>query len=203
MDKELQEFWEWCGFSIRADGWLIAPDLNNLFKYAVPKFFEEFGETALGKLLDWWIESILWGITSYNYEDAALALYQAIHQKRRQSMNIEEVKRILLLYGVSIHFSKPLSIEKCAHPICQLFPQPITDEALEKELAEIILEVRQYLYNTEFAPEPFTKPVDLNKLKVEFPKRILNLLRQREDTEQIDAMREEKELREKLLYSDF
>ncbi len=42
-------------------------------------------------------------------------------------------------------------------------------------IAEVILEVRQYLCNTEFAPEPFTEPVDINVLKVKFPEAILNL----------------------------
>ena len=52
-DKELKEFWEWCGFTYkegRYENWWDSPDgkesfrdcppaidLNNLFKYAVPK----------------------------------------------------------------------------------------------------------------------------------------------------------------------
>ena len=46
---------------------------------------------------------------------------------------------------------------------------------LMKQAKEIVLSIRQYLCNTEFAPEPFTEPVDLNKLTVVFPKKILAL----------------------------
>lgn len=60
--------------------------------------------------------------------------------------------------------------------ICQLYPQPLPDEELERELKEIVLEVRQYLCNTEFAPEPFKEPVDAKVLTVEFPKKLLALL---------------------------
>lgn len=49
-----------------------------------------------------------------------------------------------------------------------------TDEALEA-LIEVILEVRHYLYNTEFAPDGWVEPVDINKLRVDFPNQILNL----------------------------
>ena len=34
-----------------------------------------------------------------------------------------------------------------------------------KGMGEFILEIRQYLCNTEFAPEPFTKPVDIDVLR--------------------------------------
>ena len=61
----------------------------------------------------------------------------------------------------------------------QLFPQPLTDEELEGELAEMMLKVRQYLLSTEFAPEPFYEPLDIDELKVRFPKRILALLQTR------------------------
>ena len=55
MDKEpteaqIKEFWEWCGFTISGDwAYLNSPyrrgipsvDLNNLFKYAVPKAIDK------------------------------------------------------------------------------------------------------------------------------------------------------------------
>ena len=47
------------------------------------------------------------------------------------------------------------------------------DELLLKELREIVLNIRQYLVNTEFAPEPFTEPINPDKLTVEFPTLIL------------------------------
>lgn len=47
-------------------------------------------------------------------------------------------------------------------------------EEVREAVAEWVLEIRQYLCNTEFAPEPFTEEVDINKLKVEFPDKILS-----------------------------
>ena len=38
-------------------------------------------------------------------------------------------------------------------------------EEVREGMWEFILEVRQYLCNTEFAPEPFTTPVDLDVLR--------------------------------------
>ena len=55
----------------------------------------------------------------------------------------------------------------CPCPKCK------QEELLLTELKEIVLHIRQYLCNTEFAPEPFTKPIDLEKLTVDFPKQIL------------------------------
>ena len=63
------------------------------------------------------------------------------------------------------------------------------DELLT-ELKEIVLQIRQYLCNTEFAPEPFTKPIDPEKLTVDFPKQILaKVLKHRQ--EDLDKVREE------------
>ena len=50
----------------------------------------------------------------------------------------------------------------------------MTDKTREK-IAEIILAVRQYLLNTEFAPEPLGEPVDPKKLTEYFPDAILDL----------------------------
>lgn len=58
----------------------------------------------------------------------------------------------------------------------------ITPEQREK-IKEIVLEIRQYLCNTEFAPEPFTEAIDPNKLIVEFPNKILSLLQQEKEPE--------------------
>jgi len=38
-------------------------------------------------------------------------------------------------------------------------------EEIREGMWEFILEVRQYLCNTEFAPEPFTEPVDFDVLR--------------------------------------
>jgi len=48
------------------------------------------------------------------------------------------------------------------------------NKGLLVELKEVVLEIRQYLCNTEFAPEPFTEPVDIEKLTMEFPALILS-----------------------------
>ena len=62
----------------------------------------------------------------------------------------------------------------------------MTDKTREK-IAEIILAVRQYLLNTEFAPEPLGEPVDPKKLTEYFPDAILA----------IPEIKEGQELREK------
>lgn len=51
-------------------------------------------------------------------------------------------------------------------------------ESLREAIKEQVLEIRQYLLNTEFAPEPFTKPVDVETLTVEFPSKILHLCKE-------------------------
>ena len=51
-----------------------------------------------------------------------------------------------------------------------------TREAILEQLGEIVLEVRQYLLNTEFAPAPFTEPVDPSVLTGVFPAKILALI---------------------------
>ena len=52
----------------------------------------------------------------------------------------------------------------------------LTDEKLRAEVGEIVLEIRQYLCNTEFAPQPFTEPIDPKKLTQEFPEKIIKLI---------------------------
>ena len=44
-----------------------------------------------------------------------------------------------------------------------------------EKLKEIVLEIRQYLCNTEFAPEPFREPIDPDKLTIEFPQKIQDI----------------------------
>ncbi len=56
------------------------------------------------------------------------------------------------------------------------YRKPLDRPELRKKAKEIVLGIRQYLCNTEFAPEPFTEPVDLNKLTIEFPNQILAML---------------------------
>ena len=54
----------------------------------------------------------------------------------------------------------------------------MNEQELLAKLGEIILEVRQYLCNKEFAPMPFTEATDPEVLKVEFPKKILALIKE-------------------------
>lgn len=103
-EEQIKEFWEWCGWHIKEEAsyssffgsnqvtiYYMSPDgvgeeslppidLNSLFKYAVPKFFEECGEVELATVLDRWIEDILRGITSYDYKEVALALFWALYK---------------------------------------------------------------------------------------------------------------------------
>ena len=44
-------------------------------------------------------------------------------------------------------------------------PVMIKQDIIREGMWEFILEIRQYLCNTEFAPEPFTAPVDLDVLR--------------------------------------
>jgi len=48
---------------------------------------------------------------------------------------------------------------------------------LRENLKDTILEIRQYLLNTEFAPMPFTEPLDVKKLKDGFADQILSEVR--------------------------
>lgn len=105
MDKEptqeqRKEFWERCGFEYglhlvqhktmpyKITGWKSPDgswlsegfppiDLNNLFRYALPKFLEEYGEgRTLGLLVDWVraiVQQNLWG-------EEAPALFWALRQ---------------------------------------------------------------------------------------------------------------------------
>ena len=47
---------------------------------------------------------------------------------------------------------------------------------IREGIKEWVLEIRQYLCNTEFAPAPFKEPVDANVLTIEFPKKLINYL---------------------------
>lgn len=49
-------------------------------------------------------------------------------------------------------------------------------EEIKQEMGQWVLRIRQYLLNTEFCPEPFTKPVDIDVLKNKFPDEILSYL---------------------------
>lgn len=49
-------------------------------------------------------------------------------------------------------------------------------EKIQAGIKEWVLEIRQYLCNTEFAPEPLKEPVDSDVLTVEFPKKLIKFL---------------------------
>jgi hypothetical protein len=105
-ENELREFWEWCGFKFEEsypgvqwglykvtypDGHYTLPvhtndelpiDLNNLFKYAVPKLLIAKGKSNLvyGLFRDWTYDWVM-------YEkkpalDLFWAIWEAIHNER-------------------------------------------------------------------------------------------------------------------------
>ena len=109
--RELKKFWEWCGIKYEPDqdcfkvifpdgewynfgqdwkmGRMEPPlDLNNLFKYAVPKVVEELRarpdvrhiHNAYGRLFNMWLEELF----SVGYKELAAALYQAIQKARKK-----------------------------------------------------------------------------------------------------------------------
>jgi len=60
----------------------------------------------------------------------------------------------------------------CGKEICQCpginrgsFAKYVKQDSIREGMWEFILEVRQYLCNTEFAPEPFTAPIDIDVLR--------------------------------------
>ena len=72
--EQEQWLWEQCGFKLEDGGWWCLPngigllvslppiDLNNLFKYAVPKLVEIFGAAnTLDLLISWLRDFLLWG----------------------------------------------------------------------------------------------------------------------------------------------
>lgn len=109
-NKELKEFWEWCGFRLEKQrsgsmGWTYPPvpsvyapmglvravlpdlDLNNLFKYAVPKAVAKIAhafklsiQSAYKELFRWWLEELL-----KDPAEPAQALYQAINKLRKEN----------------------------------------------------------------------------------------------------------------------
>jgi len=53
---------------------------------------------------------------------------------------------------------------------------PSKQEEIREGIKEWVLEIRQYLCSTEFAPEPFKEPVETDVLTIEFPKKLLSYL---------------------------
>jgi len=107
--EEQMKFWEWCGFekqlledlpkSYRHEGnlgWkyptdsigvadtrkqLPDIDLNNLFKYAVPKLRRELSQLELATLMLGWLKAMF-----EDDEDPALALFWAINKVINEEM---------------------------------------------------------------------------------------------------------------------
>ena len=90
-EEEIKEFWEWCGIPTNIDTngdrfyltegkWTGLPiDLNNLFKWAVPKVIEE-GLTIshyFDNPVTWSVEI---GMSETKDKDPALALFWAIYK---------------------------------------------------------------------------------------------------------------------------
>ena len=101
-DKELQEFWEWCGgeFTTKTQSAMRMPDgsifhvcppidLNNLFKYAVPKLHKKglFLEMVVDKRFCRAVALTELGVKPKREyvgedKDPAQALYKAIQEVR-------------------------------------------------------------------------------------------------------------------------
>ena len=95
-EAQIEELWEWCGFYDVEDG--VPPpigtppiDLNNLFKYAVPKtiksiakMFEESEADAYDRLFDWWAE-----IVAENPDKPDLALFQVLELQAKEEKSNE------------------------------------------------------------------------------------------------------------------
>ena len=106
-DEQIKEFWEWCGWEIRigevkdASGWVCHPvsswlngvetalpdiDLNNLFKYAVPrvrKYLNSQSEIDGIDLVKYPFHDFLrrWAYAiAIKNEDSALTLFWAIYE---------------------------------------------------------------------------------------------------------------------------
>ena len=112
-DEQIKEFWEWCGWEIRieevrdASGWVCHPisswfngvetalpdlDLNNLFKYVVPKLqdkgyiteltaYEQSGfNVMVFGLFDEGIDGERKALVEIEDDDPALALFWAIYK---------------------------------------------------------------------------------------------------------------------------
>jgi len=100
---------------------------------------------------------------------------------------------------------KQTNCPKCGEPTFNLRTHKCK-ENIGEEIAEIILEVRQYLCNTEFAPEPFRKPTELGWQK-KFVQQILALFDEKEirkqERERIIKMLEVYDLGEWVRAQDF
>lgn len=119
-EKELQEFWKWCGWwlgdEIEGKAWhhsdfkdtrpkapgyafqvehnytyfMPSLDLNNLFKYAVPKLIELGFDVDLFTDDGYYFGRIRktfafkWHISTIGYLDPTEALYQAIQEARKK-----------------------------------------------------------------------------------------------------------------------
>ena len=100
-EEQIKEFWEWCGkrkrphlgqlktmsakelsdLQARYDRALLPIDLNNLFKYAVPKLLETINEGRAIMLLGIdWIRAVI-----IKRQDPALALFWAIWQVKKEA----------------------------------------------------------------------------------------------------------------------
>lgn len=64
-------------------------------------------------------------------------------------MSKEEVKKILTMYGVSTHFSKPMSLEACSQAIVKLFSPPPVDGDVRERIIDFFWKLRTGAINTE------------------------------------------------------
>jgi len=96
-NAEQREFWELCGLSyVESTGvdwsehWVLpngekggklapAIDLNNLFRWAGPKVYEDCGLAIFAVVLYRWFEGIIREINNHNLDEIVLGLFWAIY----------------------------------------------------------------------------------------------------------------------------
>ena len=109
-EEQIREFWEWCGLLYEGYGNanrlkaknLPPIDLNNLFKYAVPKLLEEYNiESYSFKQCDNWYysEVNIWrkGSTKHSFE---ILHDEHIAKHFEQGTDLDEITALALFWAL-------------------------------------------------------------------------------------------------------
>ena len=99
-------------------------------------------------------------------------------KERRKLLSKQANNPALISYYKAMYRPEPSDMPMDGHAT-MIEPKPKQDKI--EEVKEIVLEIRQYLCSTEFAPEPFTKPVDVKVLTEDFPSKICQLFELKPD----------------------
>ncbi|TET43033.1 MAG: hypothetical protein E3J60_01185 [Dehalococcoidia bacterium] len=99
-------------------------------------------------------------------------------KERRKLLSKQANNPALISYYKAMYKPEPSDMPMDGHAT-MIEPKPKQDKI--ERVKEIVLEIRQYLCSTEFAPEPFTKPVDVKVLTEDFPSKICQLFELKPD----------------------